>query len=135
MMLPIRLYGGRVPVIKENPMQYMLLIYLNGAELAELDKADHAKLHQEYTAFTDSLKKNGQYMANNGLAPAAKAKSVRVKNGKAVTTDGPFVETRELLAGYYLVEAKDMDEALGLAERIPGARHGGVEVRPLWSNG
>lgn len=134
-MLPIRLYGGRMSVIKERSMQYMLLIYLNGAELGKLDKSEHMKINQDYMAFSESLKRNGQYQANNGLAHTSQAKTVRVQNGRAVITDGPFAETREYLAGYYLIEAKDMDEALKLAARVPGARHGAVEVRPLWSNG
>lgn len=87
---------------------------------------------QEFRDFTQSIVKSGNYRAGDQLAPVATATSVREKDGKAVTTDGPYVETKEQLGGYYLVEAKDLDEAVALAKRIPSVRlGGGVEVRPI----
>ena len=112
-------------------MQYMLLIYFK-MDPGAMDKDEMAKVHQEYTAFTEGLKKRGQFIANHGLKPPSTATTVKVRDGKTFTTDGPFAETREQLAGYYLVEAGDLDEAIGLAESIPGARMGAVEIRPVW---
>ena len=113
-------------------MQYMLLIYFKEMDPAKMDKAEMAKVHQEYLAFTEGLKKRGQFVANHGLKPPSTATTVKVRDGKTITTDGPFAETREQLAGYYIVEAADLDEAIGLAESIPGARMGAVEIRPVW---
>ncbi|HEY1991399.1 MAG TPA: YciI family protein [Gammaproteobacteria bacterium] len=113
-------------------MQYMLLIYFKETDPAAMDRAEMAKVHQEYTAFTEGLKQRGQFIANHGLKPPSTATTVKVREGKTITTDGPFAETREQLAGYYLVEAGDLDEAIGLAESIPGARMGAVEIRPVW---
>jgi hypothetical protein len=82
-------------------------------------------------SFTDSIKKSGHYLGGDGLEPTATATTVRVRDGKPVTTDGPFAETREQLGGYYMIEAKDLDEAADIATRIPGASYGSVEVRPV----
>jgi hypothetical protein len=85
----------------------------------------------EYGTFTQSIIQSGHFKAGDGLQPSTTATTVRVREGKVLTTDGPFAETREQLGGYYLVEAKDLDAAIAIAARIPGARNGSVEVRPI----
>jgi len=112
-------------------MQYLLLIYRNEAEQAKMDAAAGKKMMEEYGAFTQSIIQSGHFKAGDGLQPTTTATTVRVRDGKTLTTDGPFAETREQLGGYYLVEAKNLDEALEIAARIPGARVGSVEVRPV----
>jgi len=113
-------------------MQYLLLIYRNEAELAATPPAELASLMAEYTEFTKGIIQAGQFKAGDRLKPTSTASTVRVRNGKVATTDGPFAETREQLGGYYLIEAKNLDEAIGIAGRIPGARAGSIEVRPIW---
>ena len=115
-------------------MQYLLLIYQNEADYAKLDAAASQKMLAEYGAFTQGIIQSGNFKAGDRLRPSSTATTVRVKDGKIVTTDGPFAETREQLGGYYLIEAKDLDAALGIAARIPSARHGygAIEVRPIW---
>jgi hypothetical protein len=113
-------------------MQYLLMIYSNEAEYAKLDAATSQKMMEEFGAFTQSIIQSGNFKAGDRLRPASTATTVRVKDGKVLTTDGPFAETREQLGGYYLIEAKDLDAALGIAARIPSARYGAVEVRPIW---
>jgi hypothetical protein len=112
-------------------MQYLLLIYQNEAEFGKKDAAALQKVSAEYGAYTQSIVQSGNFKAGDGLQPTTTATTVRVRDGKTLTTDGPFAETREQLAGYYLVEAKDLDAALGMAARIPGAKTGSVEVRPI----
>jgi hypothetical protein len=112
-------------------MQYLLLIYRNEAELAKMDAAARQKMSAEYGTYTQSIIQSGHFKAGDGLQPTSTATTVRVRDGKTLTTDGPFAETREQLGGYYLVEAKDLDTALGLAARSPGARDGSIEVRPV----
>jgi hypothetical protein len=109
-------------------MKYMLLIYLEEQALSE---ADREKCYVESTQLAHDLDARGQYLAAAPLHPTATATSVRVRDGKQFVTDGPFAETREQLGGYYLIEAKDLDEAIGIAARIPVARWGTVEVRPV----
>jgi hypothetical protein len=121
--------------LKEIPMQYLLLIYTREAEEAAADPKDLAAMMGEYTVFTQSLVQAGKLRAADRLRPTSAATTVRVRDGKVLTTDGPFAETREQLGGYYLVEAKDLDEALGIAARIPSARDGSIEVRPTWPVG
>jgi len=111
-------------------MQYLLLIYGREADFDGLSQAEQGKVFGEYMAFTESIQKSGNYVGGEALHPVATATTVRVKDGKKVTTDGPFAETREQLGGFYLVNAKDLDEATAIAARIPGAIHGCVEVRP-----
>ena len=112
-------------------MQYLLMIYSNEVEYAKLDAATSQKVMAEYGAFTQSIIQSGNFKAGDRLQPTATATTVRVRDGKTLTTDGPFAETREQLGGYYLVEAKDLDEATKLAARIPGAQVGSIEVRPV----
>jgi hypothetical protein len=113
-------------------MQYLLMIYSNEVEYAKIDPSTNKKIMAEYEAFTKDIIQNGNFKAGDRLQPTTTATTVRVKDGKVMTTDGPFAETREQLGGYYLVEAKDLDAALGIAARIPGARYGSIEVRPIW---
>jgi hypothetical protein len=114
-------------------MQYMLLIYDN--EGRKLTPAEGGQLMQEYIAFTQSIVKSGNFKAGDPLERTSTATTVRVRNGKPATTDGPFAETKEQLGGYYIVEAKDLDEAVSIAARIPSARTGSVEVRPIMKMG
>ena len=113
-------------------MQYLLMIYENEAEDAKRDAAANGEMMAEYGAFTQSIIQNGNFKAGDRLQPTSTATTVRVRGGKTLTTDGPFAETREQLGGYYLVEAKDLDDAIAIAARIPGARTGSIEVRPIW---
>jgi hypothetical protein len=112
-------------------MQYLLMIYRSEAELVKMDSAALQKMAGEYGEFTQSIIQSGHFKAGDGLQPSTTATTVRVRDGKVLTTDGPFAETREQLGGYYLVEAKDLDTAIGLAARIPGAKQGSIEVRPI----
>ncbi len=113
-------------------MQYLLMIYQNEAEYGKIDAATSQKIIEEYGAFTQSIIQSGNFKAGDALQPTSTATTVRVRDGKTLTTDGPFAETREQLGGYYLIEAKDLDAALAIAARIPGARYGSIEVRPIW---
>lgn len=113
-------------------MQYLLLIYANEAEVMALGQSGLMEMSAEYGAFTKSIVQGGQFKGGDRLRPVSDATTVQVRNGKTLTIDGPFAETREQLGGYYLVEAGDLDEALAIAARIPGARHGSIEVRPIW---
>jgi hypothetical protein len=112
-------------------MQYMLLIYGNEAAMKTATQADRDAMFRSYHEYTQSIIKTGNMKAGDALQPTATATTVRVRDGKTLTTDGPFAETREQLGGYYLVEAKDLDEATKLAARIPGAQVGSIEVRPV----
>ncbi len=106
----------------------MLLIYLDEQAL---DEAERAQCYLDSAQLARELDSNGQYLAADPLQPTAMATSVRVREGRTVVTDGPFAETREQLGGYFLVEAADLDQAIAIAERIPMARKGTVEVRPV----
>ena len=112
-------------------MQYLLMIYRNEAELGKMGPAERKQMTAEYGTFTQSIIQSGHFKAGDGLQPTTTATTVRVRDGKTLTTDGPFAETREQLGGYYLVDAKDLDAALAIAARIPGAKDGSVEVRPV----
>lgn len=112
-------------------MQYLLLIYESETAWAATPQADQNKIFEEYMAFTEDIKKSGHHRAGEALQPIATATTVRVRNGKTATTDGPFAETREQLGGFYLIEAKNLDEATAIAARIPSARVGSIEVRPI----
>jgi len=113
-------------------MQYLLMIYQNEAEYAKYPDALNGKMLAEYGAFTQSIIQSGNFKAGDRLQPTSTATTVRVRDGKTLTTDGPFAETREQLGGYYMVEAKDLDAAIAIAARIPSARLGSIEVRPIW---
>jgi len=109
-------------------MKYMLLIYGDEQALSETERQD---CYVESTQLAHQLHSSGQYLAANPLHPTSTATSVRVRHGKRLVTDGPFAETREQLGGYFLIDAKDLDEAIDIAGRIPMARKGTVEVRPV----
>ncbi len=109
-------------------MKYMLLVYL--AEDALTDE-ERTHCYVKSAQLTQDLSASGQYLAASPLHPVATATSVRVRNGHRVVTDGPFAETREQLGGYYVIEARDLDEAIGIAERVPPAKFGTVEIRPV----
>ena len=109
-------------------MKYMLLIYLDEQALSE---AERQECYAESTQLAQEIHSSGQYLAANPLHPTSMATSVRVRNGKRLVTDGPFAETREQLGGYFLIEANNLDQAIAIAGRIPMARKGTVEVRPV----
>jgi hypothetical protein len=96
-----------------------------------MSPADLSAMYGEYFKFTEEIKKSGNYIGGNPLKPTTTATTVRVRDAKKIVTDGPFAETKEQLGGYYLVEAKDLDQAISIAARIPGARFGSIEVRPI----
>ena len=112
-------------------MKYLCLIYDEEKSMAGMSKADADAFMGEYFAFTDGIKKSGNYVGGEALKPVHTATTVRVRNGKMSTTDGPFAETKEQLGGYYLIEARDLNDALQIAAKIPSARTGSVEVRPI----
>jgi hypothetical protein len=112
-------------------MKYLCLIYENEKLWETMSEAEASASMSEYYSFTDSYTKSGHVLGGEALQPTATATTVRVRNGKISTTDGPFAETREQLGGYYLLEAKDLNEAIQVAAKIPGARSGSVEVRPV----
>ena len=112
-------------------MQYLLMIYRSEAEAGKVDAAERQNMTADYGAFTQSIIQSGHFKAGDALQPSTTATTVRVRDGKTLTTDGPFAETLEQLGGYYLVEARDLDAALAIAARIPGARVGSIEVRPI----
>jgi len=112
-------------------MQYLLLIYDNEAEMAANRSGATDVMMKDYREFTDSIVKSGNMKAGDALQPTSTATCVRIRNGKTLTTDGPFAETKEQLGGYYLIEAKDLDEATKIAARVPSAKSGTIEVRPV----
>ena len=113
-------------------MQYLLLIYANEAEMAARPDAEMSAMTADYGVFTQSIVASGAFKAGDRLQTTSTATTVRVRDGKTLLTDGPFAETREQLGGYYLVEAKDLDAANVIAARIPGAKSGSIEVRPVY---
>lgn len=114
-------------------MQYLLLIYSSEAEENSMPESQLQAVMAEYGMFTKGIVDSGAMVGANRLRPTTDATTVKVRDGKALVTDGPFAETREALGGYYLVEAKDLDEATAIAAKIPTAKYGSVEVRPVWS--
>jgi len=112
-------------------MKYLCLIYDEEKKLEQMPKSEGEAFMGEYFGFTEGIKKTGHYLGGNALQPVQTATTVRVRNGKVSTTDGPFAETQEQLGGYYLIEAKDLNDALQVAAKIPSARIGSVEVRPI----
>ena len=112
-------------------MEYMLLIYGSEADAKKISGAEQGEIFQGYMTFTQELTKSGKNKGGAPLEQSTTATTVRVRNGKTVVTDGPFAETKEQLGGYYIVEAKDLDEAISIAAKIPGAKYGSIEVRPV----
>lgn len=116
-------------------MQYMLLIHSNEAAMQAAPQDQIARMHAAYMAYTDALTQAGVVVNGNRLRPTSATTTVRVVEGKTQVLDGPYVETKEQLAGYYLIDVPDLDVALSWAARCPGASHGVVEVRPIWPMG
>ena len=117
-------------------MRYMLLIYDDEKRWGKMSEQERGAIFRQYREFTESIRQGGAFEAGAPLQPTSTATTVRGKNGKTVTTDGPFAETKEQLGGYYIVEAKDLDEAISIAARIPSVRVGGsIEVRPIMEMG
>ncbi|HEY6805672.1 MAG TPA: YciI family protein [Pyrinomonadaceae bacterium] len=112
-------------------MKYMLLIYDREQDWLDLSEAEKGAIYADYMKFSQDLKDNGNYVSSSQLHPTNSATSVRIRGEEQLVTDGPFAETHEQLGGYYLVEAKDLDEATAIASRIPSAKLGTIEIRPL----
>lgn len=116
-------------------MKYLCLIYDEEKKLEALSKAEVDALMSEYFAFTNAIRGSGHYLGGNDLQPTRNATTIRVRNGQTSMTDGPFAETKEQLGGYYLIEARDLNEAIQIASRIPSAKLGSIEVRPIREHG
>jgi hypothetical protein len=112
-------------------MKYLCLIYDDEKKWETMSKAEADAYMGEYFAFTDAIKGSGHHIAGHALQPVQTATTVRSRNGKLSTTDGPFAETKEQLGGYYLIEARDLNDALQVAQKIPSVRTGSIEVRPI----
>lgn len=112
-------------------MRYLCLIYSDEELFASMSQEETDKLMGEYFAYTESIQKSGHHLGGEALEPTSTATTVRVRNGKTTTTDGPFAETKEQLGGFYMIEARDLNDAIQVAARIPAARTGAIEVRPI----
>jgi hypothetical protein len=112
-------------------MRYLCLIYDEEKKLNDMAKPEADAFMGEYFGFTEGIKQSGHYIGGEALQPVQTATTVRVRNGKVSTTDGPFAETKEQLGGYYLINARDLNDAIQVASKIPSARIGTVEVRPI----
>jgi hypothetical protein len=112
-------------------VQYLLLIYDDESTWAEMPEADRNAVYAEYTAFTNALRESGALVGANQLQPTGTATSMRIRDDEQLVTDGPFAETKEALGGYYLIDVETIDEALEWAAKIPSARYGTIEVRPI----
>ena len=112
-------------------MRYLCLIYDDEKMFEKMSQEEVGAIFGEYGAFTEGIKQSGHHLAGEALQPTSSATTVRVRNGKISTTDGPFAETKEQLGGYYLINAKDLNEAIQIAAKIPSARYGSIEVRPI----
>jgi hypothetical protein len=121
--------SGRTP--RRHVVRYLLLIYTPERDDPPSDEAAAAS-HAAYAEFTRNIRDRGLPQAGEALTPTSTATTVRVVDGEIVATDGPFAETKEALGGFYLIEARDLDEAIEVAARIPAAREGSIEVRPIW---
>jgi len=115
-------------------MQYLLLIYSPESHRESMSEPETKKIYQQYGELIADLQKSGKFLGGHELQPTTSATTVRVRNGKKAVTDGPFAETKEQLGGYFLVEAKDLDEAMSIAARIPTVTVGSIEVRPVKIN-
>src|SRR5690348_1909402 len=113
-------------------MKYMLLMYADESKAPKTPE-EYKAAAQAWVAYGKEVEAAGVLLANNGLSSVTNATTVRIRDGKTLTTDGPFAETHEQLGGYYLLDCKDLDEAIGWAAKIPSAQYGSIEIRPLWS--
>ena len=118
---------------REDTGKYLCLMYDDESKWGTMPQAEAEAMMGEYFAFTEGIKKSGHYLGGEALKPTQTASTVRVRSGKISTTDGPFAETKEQLGGYYLIDAKDLNDAIQVAAKIPSARIGSVEVRPIQS--
>lgn len=114
-------------------MDYLLLLYSNEDGWTSMTPEQQQQGYASYMAYTEALKKAGAYKASQRLRPVSTATTIRVTDGKSQVLDGPYVESKEQLGGFFLIEAPDLDSALAWAARCPGASHGTIEVRPIWS--
>lgn len=112
-------------------MKYLLLIYTKEADEARMTEAERQANMGEYFAFTNLIRERNMFAGGEALHPTSTATTVRVREGKTLATDGPFAETKEQLGGYYMVDCKDLDEAIEIASKIPGSRVGSIEIRPV----
>ena len=117
--------------INEGAMKYLCLVYLEEKKLYALSKSEAEALIEESLAYDDALRRSGHYVVSNALQPVRFAATVRTRNGKPVVTDGPFAETKEQLGGFILIEARDLNDAIQVASKIPSGRFGCIEVRPI----
>jgi len=115
----------------EDAMKYLCLIYDDESRRGTMPKEQMDTMMSEYFAFTEAIKKSGQYIGGEALQPTQNATTVRIRQNKVSTTDGPFAETKEQLGGFYLINAQDLNDAIQVASRIPSARTGSIEVRPI----
>ncbi len=113
-------------------MKYLCLVYLEEAKRNALPKSELDALVAEHLTYDDTLRKSGHFIVAEALQSVQAATTVRVRNGKVSTTDGPFAETKEQLGGFFLIDARDLDDAIQVASKIPSARVGSIEVRPIW---
>jgi hypothetical protein len=121
--------------MKEDAMRYLCLICFEEKKLDALSKSERDALADESLAYVEALRKSGHFLAAEALEPVEAATTVRVHNGKVSVTDGPFAETKEQLGGFFLIEARDLNEAIRVASQLPPARLGSVEVRPIAEGG
>lgn len=112
-------------------MKYVLLIYTDEKVEAQMNEAERKDYFDAYYAFSDTVQKRGIFNSGEALHPTASSTTVRVRDGKTLSTDGPFAETKEQLGGYYVLDCKDLDEAIEMAAKIPGAKYGSIEIRPV----
>jgi len=113
-------------------MKFLCLIYQEEKQEPNVPRDQVEQAKKDYWAFAEGIKKSGNYVGSHGLQHTDQATTVRVRNGKISTTDGPFAETKEQLGGFFLIEAKDLNDAIQVAARIPSAKWGSIEVRPIW---
>jgi hypothetical protein len=116
---------------QEDLMRYLCLIYAEEKQMGTMSKSETEAFTGEYFAFTEAIQKSGHLLGGEALEPIRTATTLRLRNGKVSTTDGPFAETKEQLGGFYLIKARDLNEAIQVASRIPSARLGSIEVRPI----
>jgi len=114
-------------------MQYLLMLYADETGWSKMTKAQQEQGYAAYMAYTEALKKAGAWVGSNRLQPVSTATTVRLADGKSHVLDGPYIESKEQLGGYYLIDVPDLDSALSWAARCPGASHGTIEVRPVWA--
>ena len=113
-------------------MKYLCLVYFDGTVLEKMSEAEKIAFDNESLAYDEELQRSGHFIAAEALESVKSAVTVRMRNGKISTIDGPFTETKEQLGGFILIEAKDLNDAIQVAAKIPLARFGGIEVRPIW---